>query len=106
MVKEKGQESLVLEVFDDHNTSDFNYPVYEQHEPKDVYISGAMKILFVIFGIVGMAYSILNHGLFQALVWMIAVVFVMDMMNSFDKLKNYLKDAGKPRGGYEPIEND
>jgi hypothetical protein len=104
MAKKTGQESNTIEVFDDHNVSDFNYPIYEQNEPKDMYISGAMKILFVVFGIVGMIYSILSHGYFQAIIWLIAIVFMMDMMNSFDKLKKFIQESRKPRGGYESVE--
>jgi len=104
-VEDGTEVSGIKDVYDDKNSSGAEVDFYDkQLPPSDIKITGAMKAMFIFCGLTGMIYSLLNFGIFPAMVWLVAIIFVADMMGSFDKITEFLKDSQRPRGGYTPIE--
>jgi hypothetical protein len=92
------------DVIDSNNMASGDTTIYDQViEIEEVKITGAMKILFILFGVIGAFYSLSVYGIFQFLIWSVAVVFIMDILGIFDKVRDSIRESNKPRGGYEQI---
>lgn len=99
------REKALKDVYDDKNSSGAEVDFYDkQLPPSDIKITGAMKALFIFCGMTGIIYSLINFGIFPAMVWLVAIIFVADMMGLFDKVTEFLRESQRPRGGYTPIE--
>ena len=92
------------DVFDEHNMPGAESTVYDSEIKTDIKITGAMKAFFILCGFVGAVFSLFQMGIFQAVIWCVAVVFIMDLMGMTDGIGRFFKESRKPRGGYDPID--
>ena len=92
------------DVFDEHNMPGAESTVYDSEIKTDIKITGAMKAFFILCGFVGAVFSLFQMGIFQAVIWCVAVVFIMDLMGMTDSLGKFIKESGGPRGGYDNVD--
>jgi hypothetical protein len=102
---EKVDVGSVGEVFDDYNMRDMSDTPYDTiGSDEELKLSGAMKAFFMMCGFIGTAYCLYKMAIYEAFIWLIAIIFILDLMGSFDKLKTFMMESKKPREDYIPIE--
>jgi len=106
MYSEQEEVGHMGDVFDEHNMPGAESTVYDSEIKTDIKITGSMKMFFLLCGFVGFIYSLYQMGIFQAFIWGVAVVFIMDLMGMTDGISKFLKESHKPRGGYDPIDKE
>ena len=104
------QENGSSDSFLPKDINDDNNEPYEIHEHtenefkmRDIPVTGAMKVLFIMLCLAGIAFSVYTFNITGILVFSVSCVFIMDMLGMLDLIKQTKKDMTKPRG-YENIE--
>jgi hypothetical protein len=96
---------MLLDVSDVANEEDM-YEVEEDSEfsIKDISVTNHMKMVFLLFGFIGLGFSLFHLGVFPSVMWAIVIVFMMELMGMFDGIQRFIRESHKPRGGYDNIE--
>jgi hypothetical protein len=94
-----------FEITDIANEPDY-YEIEKDSEfrIKDLNIVPQMKVMFLMFGVIILFFSLINYGILPALFFILIIGFMMDLMGMFDSLEEFFAESGKPRGGYDNIE--
>lgn len=63
-----------------------------------------IKVMFIIFCVMMLVFSLMYYGVLPALFFILIMVFIMDLMGMFDSIEDAMKQGRKPRGGYSNLE--